>query len=115
MDVDLGQYPLSKKLKNTVEKCVVDGADIRILVNNAGVSHDMPVCFEDMSTEEMERIMGVNNGGALRVTKDVLPFMMNDRSYSVSCLHLCPFIPVFISNDFSGFVDDAEFAGRRRD
>ena len=96
----MGQYPLSNKLKDTVEKCVAEGGDIRILVNNAGVSHDMPVCFEDMSKEEMEGIMGVNNGGVLRATKDVLPFMMNDRSYSVSCpIPSCPFVPIFSSND----------------
>ena len=81
MDIDLGAYPLSEKLKSCVEACVRDGGDVRVLVNNAGVSHDMPVSFEDMTREEMEGIMGVNNGGVLRATKDVLPFMLNDRSF----------------------------------
>lgn len=94
------QYPLSNKLKDAVEKCVADGGDIRVLVNNAGISHDMPVCFGDMNKEEMEGIMGVNNGGVLRATKDILPFMMNDRSYSVSCpIPSCPLIPMFSCHD----------------
>ena len=53
--------------------------DIRVLINNAGISHDIPVTFEDMSSVEMENIMGVNTGGALRVTKAALPYMLNDR------------------------------------
>lgn len=56
-------------------KKVSETGDIRILVNNAGMSHDMPVTFEDMTTEEMEGIVGVNTCGVLRVTK---AYLLND-------------------------------------
>jgi short-subunit dehydrogenase len=100
--MDMGQFPLSKKFKDVVERCVAEGGDIRVLVNNAGVSHDMPVTFGDMSREEMEGIMGINNGGVLRATKDVLPFMMNDRCRPVSRLIL-PF-PVSRGEEFFRIV-----------
>lgn len=38
---------------------VVQGLDVGVLVNNAGVSHDMPVPFAEGSDEEMERILQV--------------------------------------------------------
>ena len=56
------------------------GGDVRILVNNAGRGHEMPTEFKDVEREEMEEIVGVNVCGVLRVTKDVLPFMLNDKS-----------------------------------
>lgn len=80
MDLDLGAFPLgSKKLVDVLRGCTQEGGDVRILVNNAGVSHEMPVLFEDCKAEEIEGVMGVNNAGVLRVTKDVLPFMLNDK------------------------------------
>jgi len=43
----------------------------------------MPTEFKDVEREEMEGIVGVNVCGVLRVTKDVLPFMLNDKSSSL--------------------------------
>lgn len=56
------------------------GGDVRVLVNNAGRGHEMPTEFKDVEREEMEAIVGVNVCGVLRVTKDVLPFMLSDKS-----------------------------------
>lgn len=79
MDVDLGKYPLDAKYAQTVKEVASTKGDIRILVNNAGISHDMPVTFEDMTTEEMEGIVGVNTCGVLRATKEALPYILSDK------------------------------------
>jgi 17beta-estradiol 17-dehydrogenase / very-long-chain 3-oxoacyl-CoA reductase len=79
VDVDVGAYPLDSKYANTLGKVSSEG-DIRILINNAGRSHDMPVTFEEMENEEMEGILGVNNAGVLRITKTTLPYLLNDKS-----------------------------------
>jgi len=76
--VDLGKTPLDGTFKERVENVARTKGDIRILVNNAGMSHDMPVTFEDMTTEEMEGIVGVNTCGVLRITKEALPYILND-------------------------------------
>lgn len=64
------------------------GGDVRVLVNNAGRGHEMPTEFKDVEREEMEGIVGVNVCGVLRVTKDVLPFMLSDKFHPPS--PLCP-------------------------
>ena len=48
-------------------------------MNNAGVSHDIPVTFEDMTVDEMETIVAVNTCGVLRITKETLPYLLSDR------------------------------------
>ena len=70
------------KFANTVKEVAATKGDIRVLVNNAGVSHDIPVTFEDTTTEEMEGIVGVNTGGVLRVTKETLPYLLSDSYFS---------------------------------
>ena len=81
-DVDMGAYPLDGKFARMVKEVAETKGDIRILVNNAGRSHDIPVTFEDTTTEEMEAIMGVNIGGVVRATKEVLPYMLNDKYFA---------------------------------
>jgi short-subunit dehydrogenase len=75
----MGKYPLDQSYLETVKDVATREGDIRVLINNAGMSHDIPVTFEDMDSVEMEGIMGVNTGGALRVTKAALPYILNDR------------------------------------
>ena len=85
-DVDMGAYPLDAQFESTVREVAETKGDIRILVNNAGRSHDMPATFEDTSVEEMEGIIGVNVGGVVRATKIVLPFMVNEKFHSSKTL-----------------------------
>lgn len=77
----MGIYPLGEKFAKAVKEVAGTKGDIRILVNNAGMSHDMPVTFEDMTPEEMEGIVGVNTGGVLRVTKETLPYLLSDSYF----------------------------------
>jgi len=68
------------EVRAVLEEVEGEGGDVRVLVNNAGRGHEMPTEFKDVEREEMEEIVGVNVCGVLRVTKDVLPFMLNDKS-----------------------------------
>ena len=81
VDVDMAEYPLGRKYAETLKDVALNRGDIRVLINNAGRSHDMPVTFEDTNEEEMEGIVGVNTGGVLRATKEALPYLLSD-SYS---------------------------------
>jgi 17beta-estradiol 17-dehydrogenase / very-long-chain 3-oxoacyl-CoA reductase len=80
VDLDIGAYPLDQGYLTAVTDIAMSEGDIRILVNNAGVSHDIPVTFEDMATDEMEDIVAVNVGGVLRATKEALPYLLSDKS-----------------------------------
>lgn len=52
-------------------------ADVKlsILINNVGVSHNMPVPFSETDIKELKSIIDINNTGTLRITKAVLPRM----------------------------------------
>ncbi|KAI9798742.1 MAG: hypothetical protein M1833_004572 [Piccolia ochrophora] len=54
-------------------KKIVDALDVAILVNNVGVSHDVPVPFMLTSKTEMANIITVNCTGTLKVTQIVAP------------------------------------------
>jgi hypothetical protein len=79
VSVDIGGSHLSPAYPDMLKDVSQAGGDIRVLVNNAGVSHDIPVTFEDMSVEEMEGIVAVNTCGVLRITKEALPYLLSDR------------------------------------
>lgn len=53
------------------------GLDIGVLVNNVGMSHDMPVPFAETPEEEMLRIAEINVKATLRVTRIVAPGMVD--------------------------------------
>ncbi|KAI9678318.1 MAG: hypothetical protein M1817_006264 [Caeruleum heppii] len=60
-------------------RCVVDGLEVAILINNVGKSHDMPVPFLLTSKQEMADIITVNCVGTLKVTQIVAPGMVQRR------------------------------------
>lgn len=45
-------------------------------VNNVGKSHDMPVPFAETSPEELEDIVEINVAATLRVSRMVVPGMV---------------------------------------
>lgn len=51
----------------------LQGRVVGVLVNNVGLSHEMPVRFEDCDIGELEGIVKVNCLATLRVTQTVLP------------------------------------------
>jgi short chain dehydrogenase len=86
VDIDLGKSS-PRQYEEYVSALKDIPGDIRVLINNAGLSHAMPITFEDTSETEMENILGVNTSGVLRVTKHTLPFMLKTRYDSLSSLH----------------------------
>ncbi|MBE7180134.1 MAG: SDR family oxidoreductase [Terriglobus roseus] len=61
-----------------LEKLLRD-IDVAVLVNNVGLSHDMPVPFLDTPEAEMNGIVAVNCTATLRVTRLVAPGMVARR------------------------------------
>lgn len=53
--------------------------DVAILVNNVGLSHDMPVPFLQTPAAEMRDIVTINCLGTLRVTRILAPGMQSRR------------------------------------
>lgn len=60
-------------------KALVDGLDIAVLINNVGMSHDMPVPFIQTSQKEMEGIITINCTATLRVTQLVAVGMVQRK------------------------------------
>lgn len=58
----------------------ISALDIRVLVNNVGVSHVMPVPFVEMDDAEMERIVAVNIVATQRITKLVAPMLVRHKN-----------------------------------
>ncbi|CCL99871.1 uncharacterized protein FIBRA_01896 [Fibroporia radiculosa] len=57
----------------------LEGLDIGVLVNNVGKSHRAPIYFTEASTQEIEDILTINVNATVRVTKMVLPGMVNRK------------------------------------
>ncbi|EPQ26779.1 uncharacterized protein PFL1_05757 [Pseudozyma flocculosa PF-1] len=53
--------------------------DVGVLVNNVGKSHDMPVPFAETPHDEMEDIVEINVVATLRVSRMVVPGMVERR------------------------------------
>ena len=60
-------------------KEMISDLDISILINNVGKSHDIPVAFAETSEQEMEDIINVNCHGTLKVTRLVVPGMVQRK------------------------------------
>lgn len=58
---------------------LIDGLDISILINNVGLSHDIPVPFAETPEAEMMDIITINCIGTLKVTQMVAPMMVRKR------------------------------------
>ncbi|GAA93520.1 uncharacterized protein L969DRAFT_89232 [Mixia osmundae IAM 14324] len=55
------------------------GLNIGVLVNNVGQSHDYPEYYHELDSDENERIVEINVLSVLRITKLVLPGMVERR------------------------------------
>lgn len=77
-----------------INKLVKSGTDfITILVNNVGISHDIPVPFIETSETEMTNIINVNCFCTLKITQLVAPFMI--KSHKGLILNMASFAGVF--------------------
>lgn len=57
----------------------LEGLDIGVLVNNVGKSHTAPVYFAEAADQEVEDILRINVNANVRVTKLILPRMVERR------------------------------------
>lgn len=64
--------------KNMVEIIIEKFGKIDVLVNNAGITKDMLIMR--MKKEDFEDVINVNLIGTFNVTKNVIPYMMKQRS-----------------------------------
>ncbi|GHJ86470.1 hypothetical protein NliqN6_2872 [Naganishia liquefaciens] len=58
----------------------IQSIDVGVLVNNAGVSHYMPVPFAKTPDQELANILQVNINSVLAITKIVLPKMIETQN-----------------------------------
>lgn len=64
---------------SAVEQTMASFDRIDILVNNAGAIND-PLCFHETTDDQWNELIGTNMIGTFRMTKAVIPIMMNNKS-----------------------------------
>ena len=72
---DVSDFDFAKNLIRDVKK---EFGSIDVLVNNAGITKDM--LLMRMKKEDFESVIGVNLVGTFNITKNVIPYMMKNRS-----------------------------------
>lgn len=72
---DVSSFEDSEKM---VKDIIEEFNHIDILVNNAGITKDM--LLMRMKKEDFESVIGVNLVGTFNITKNVIPYMMKNRS-----------------------------------
>ncbi|GAC96037.1 hypothetical protein PHSY_003616 [Pseudozyma hubeiensis SY62] len=74
IDFALGDERQYESLQHTVKDL-----NIGVLVNNVGKSHNMPVTFAETTEEEMEDIIEINVVSVLRVSRMIIPGMVERK------------------------------------
>lgn len=72
---DVSSFEDSERM---VKEIIEEFNHIDILVNNAGITKDM--LLMRMKKEDFESVIGVNLVGTFNITKNVIPYMMKNRS-----------------------------------
>lgn len=72
---DVSSFEDSERM---VKDIIEEFKHIDILVNNAGITKDM--LLMRMKKEDFESVIGVNLVGTFNITKNVIPYMMKNRS-----------------------------------
>lgn len=62
----------------------LDGLDVSLLVNNVGVHNDIPTNVEDLSREEIDRIISVNCNFQVNLTSLLIPQLKKHQRAAVS-------------------------------
>jgi 17beta-estradiol 17-dehydrogenase / very-long-chain 3-oxoacyl-CoA reductase len=63
----------------TALQALVDDLDVGILINNVGLSHDVPIPFIQTPKKEIKDIIGINCLATLKVTQIVAPGMVKRK------------------------------------
>ena len=67
-----------EQVQAAVDKMIAEHGKIDILLNNAGITKD--ALLMRMKKEDFESVIGVNLVGTFNITKNVIPYMMKNRS-----------------------------------
>lgn len=70
-----------ESVRNAIKQVYERFGSIDVLVNNAGV--DMYGTFQDVSEDEIKRLYDVNLFGALNCAREVVPYMVNQKSGAI--------------------------------
>jgi len=70
-----------KSVKDAIRQVKDESSRIDVLINNAG--YDVMGAVEDISIEEFKSQFETNLFGVIRVTKEVLPIMRNQRAGNI--------------------------------
>ncbi|KAJ4407079.1 hypothetical protein N0V91_004246 [Didymella pomorum] len=82
---------------------LVDGLDVSILVNNVGLSHNIPVPFNETPKQEMNDIIVINCMATLRVTQLITPGMQErKRGLVLTMASFGGFFPTPLLATYSG-------------
>ncbi|KAF3033234.1 hypothetical protein E8E11_002342 [Didymella keratinophila] len=82
---------------------LVDGLDVSILVNNVGLSHSIPVPFNETPKQEMNDIIVINCMATLRVTQLITPGMQErKRGLVLTMASFGGFFPTPLLATYSG-------------
>lgn len=73
-----GDISSFESAEDMVNKIIAEFGKIDVLVNNAGITKDM--LLMRMKKEDFESVIDVNLVGTFNITKNVIPFMMKQRS-----------------------------------
>lgn len=96
-------FALNKDADYTNLKKLVDGLDVSILVNNVGLSHNIPVPFVETPKQEMNDIIMINCMATLRVTQLVTPGMISrKRGLILTMASFGGFFPTPLLATYSG-------------
>ncbi|CAO1639153.1 unnamed protein product [Sympodiomycopsis kandeliae] len=81
----------------------INDVPLSILVNNVGLSHNMPVAFADTSIEELESIAEVNVRATLRVTRLAVPILKaNPRGLILNLGSFAGSVPTPLLTTYAG-------------
>lgn len=72
-----------KMIKDVIDKTICKFGKIDILINNAGVSTEN--WFWKLTEEEWDLNMDINCKGVWRVSKEVVPYMINEKKGKIIC------------------------------
>lgn len=80
----------------------LEGKDIAVLINNVGASYNYPEFYTDLSEDDIQHLVKLNIESTNRVTKAVLPTMVNQKrglvisiSSGSSLGDACPLLSVY--------------------
>jgi len=76
-----------KEIKKSVEKLSEEGP-ISLLVNNVGVNTSIPVCFEEMTTDEIDYQVKVNITFTTLLTHALIPVLKKNKNSRSAIINL---------------------------